>query len=151
MNYSSSGGTIRSSERAAHTCILLKHSNSVFLRQHVITNGLFLVPLSPENRKADTHWVMSGVVTACFIRTGRETISLSWTGVVSVALRSVGSTGSPQGPRVTCFSNWHSGDEAAREGDDGNNYALTTAESWQNVRRQSKRRTISFLTWGIQK
>jgi hypothetical protein len=48
-----------------------------------------------------THCVMSGVVTECFMRTGRETIPLSCTTVVSVALRSDGSTGRPQGPRVT--------------------------------------------------
>lgn len=45
--------------------------------------------------------MMSGVVTECFMRTGRETIPLSCTTVVSVALRSDGSTGRPQGPRVT--------------------------------------------------
>lgn len=45
--------------------------------------------LSPPFLMADTHCVMSGVVTQCFIRTGRETISLSWTAVVSVARRSV--------------------------------------------------------------
>lgn len=63
--------------------------------------------------KADTHCVMSGAVTECLIRTGRETISLSWTAVVSVARRSVGSIGRPQGARVTRFRSWHSGDEAA--------------------------------------
>lgn len=62
---------------------------------------------------ADTHCVMSGAVTECLIRTGRETISLSWTAVVSVARRSVGSIGRPQGARVTRFRSWHSGDEAA--------------------------------------
>lgn len=46
---------------------------------------------------------MSGVVTECFIRTGRETIWLSCTAVVSAALRRDWSMGSPQGPRVTCF------------------------------------------------
>lgn len=50
-----------------------------------------------------THCVMSGVVTECFIRTGRETIWLSCTAVVSAALRRDWSMGSPQGPRVTCF------------------------------------------------
>lgn len=57
-----------------------------------------------SDKKTNTHCVMSGAVTECFINTGRETISLSWTDVVSVDLRSVGSIGRPQGPRVTCFS-----------------------------------------------
>lgn len=59
--------------------------------------------LPPPFSTADTHCVMSGTVTECFIRTGRETISLSWTAVVSVARRSVGSIGRPQGARVTRF------------------------------------------------
>lgn len=76
----------------------LKSQKRIFSEQDSDTSKV-----SPPFLMADTHCVMSGVVTECLIRTGRETISLSWTAVVSVARRSVWSIGRPQGARVTRF------------------------------------------------
>lgn len=91
---------------------------------------------------------MSGVVTECLIRTGRETISLSWTAVPSVARRSVWSIGRPQGARVTRFRSWHSGDEAA--GEAGGEVMLITQKrdsfSQRSIRGECQAASVPLFT-----